>query len=120
MVPENPSLYDLFDSTSLYRWKRLVSEGELPTKEQLAEIVGANAGEPLPPWLIELVLKGLRGELKQRPGRPKQDFFSECRFAAAQYEYPRVLRWLKHRDSTAGLRGGSRLPGKKMAPRGAP
>jgi hypothetical protein len=108
-VSKNPSLYDLFGPTSLARWERLVSEGELPTKQQLAEIIEANAGEPLPSWLIELVAKGLRGELKQRAGRRKQNGFSEMRFTVAEFQYSRLLRWLRKREHTIGLRGWSIL-----------
>jgi len=108
-VSENPSLYDLFGPTSLKRWERLVSEGELPTKQQLAEIIEANAGEPLPPWLIELVAKALRGKLKQRAGRRKQRVLSEMWFTAAAFEYSRVLRWLQKREHTIELRGWSIL-----------
>ena len=108
-MSENPNLYDLFGPTSLKRWERLVSEGELPTNQELAEIVEANAGDPLPSWLIELVAKGLRGELKQRAGRPKQNALSEMRFTVAKFQYTRVLRWLQKRKQTIGLDGWSVL-----------
>jgi hypothetical protein len=111
-VSENPNLYDLFGPTSLKRWERLVSEGELPTNQQLAEIVEANAGDPLPGWLIELVAKGLRGELKQRPGRPKPSTASNIEFAVAEYQYLRVLRWLQKRAQKCELGGWSILQGK--------
>jgi hypothetical protein len=111
-VSENPNLYDLFGPTSLKRWERLVSEGELPTDQQLAEIVEANAGDPLPGWLIELVAKGLRGELKQRAGRPKQNALSKIQFSAAEYQYSRVLRWLQKREQTCGIGGWSILRGQ--------
>ena len=109
IVPENSSLYDLFGPTSLRGWERRVSEGELPTKQQSAEIIEANAGEPLPSWFIELVAKGLRGELKQRAGRRKQDALSEMRFTVAEFQYFRVLRWLQKREHIIGLRGWSIL-----------
>jgi hypothetical protein len=112
IVSENPNLYDLFGPTSLKRWERLVSEGELPTNHQLAEIVEANAGDPLPGWLIELVAKGLRGELKQRAGRPKQNALSEMRFTVAKFQYSRVLRWLQKREQKYDLRGWSILRGQ--------
>jgi hypothetical protein len=112
IVSENPNLYDLFGPTSLKRWERLVSEGELPTNQQLAEIVEANAGHPLPSWLIELVAKGLRGELKQRAGRPKQSALSEMQFTVAKFQYSRVLQWLQKREQTYDLRGWSILRGQ--------
>jgi hypothetical protein len=111
-VSENPNLYDLFGPTSLKRWECLVSEGELPTNQQLAEIVETNAGDPLPSWLIELVAKRLRGELKQRAGRPKQNTLSEMRFTVAKFQYTRVLRWLQKREQKYDLRGWSILRGQ--------
>ena len=111
-MSENPNLYDLFGPASLNRWERLVSEGEFPTNQQLAEIVEANAGDPLPSWLIELVAKGLRGELKQRAGRPKQNALSEMRFTVAKFQYSRVLRWLQKRAQKNDLRGWSILRGQ--------
>jgi hypothetical protein len=108
-VSENPSLYDLFDANSLIRWKRLVSEGKLPTSEELAEIIEANASEPLPPWFIELVAKDLRGKLKRRGGRPKQHPLLQMRFAVVQAEFSRLLRWLRKRERTMGLGGWSIL-----------
>jgi hypothetical protein len=112
IVSENPNLYDLFGPTSLKRWERLISQGELPTNQQLAEIVEANAGTPLPSWLIELVAKGLRGELKQRPGRPKQSAISKIQFALAESRYSRVLRWLQKREQKCGPGGWSILRGQ--------
>ena len=109
-MSEKPTLYDLF-GPSLKRWERLVSEGELPTKEQLAEIVEANASEPLPNWLIELVAKALRGELKQRAGRRKLHAVSEMSFRVAEFKYFRLLRLLKHRERTFGLDGRPLLQG---------
>ena len=111
-MSENPSLYDLFGPTSLKSWERRVSEGELPTKQQLTEIVEATAGTPLPSWLIELVAKGLRGALKQRAGRPKQNALSEMRFTVARFQYSRVLRWLQKRAQKCELSGWSILRGQ--------
>src|SRR5262249_62092736 len=108
-VAQNPSLYDLFCDTSLTRWERLIGEGKLPSKEQLADILEANAGEPLPAWLIELAAKGLRGELKRRAGRPKQNALSKMLFSALESKYSRVLRWLQKREQTCGLDGWSIL-----------
>src|SRR6516225_2150347 len=113
IVSENPNLYDLFGPTSLKRWERLVSEGVLPTNQQLAEIVEANGGTPLPSWLTELVAKGLRGKLKQRPGRPKRSAISKIQLALALDRYSRVLRWLQKREQKCGLRGWPILRGQE-------
>jgi hypothetical protein len=111
-VSEKNSLFDLFGPTSLKRWERLISEGEVPNKQQLADILEASAGEPLPAWLIEFVAKGLRGKLKQRAGRPKLNALSNIRFAVAEMQYSRVLCWLQKREQTIGLDGWSILQGK--------
>jgi hypothetical protein len=108
-VSDNHNLFDLFGPTSLSRWERLVSEGEVPSKQQLADILETNAGEPLPGWLIELVAKGLRGELKQRAGRPKQSALLQMQFSVAEFQYSRVLQWLQKREQTLGLVGWSIL-----------
>jgi hypothetical protein len=111
-VSENRSLFDLFGPTSLKRWERLISEGEVPSTKQLADILEANAAEPLPAWLTEFVVKGLRGKLKQQAGRPKQSALSKIRLAVAEMQYSRVLRWLQKREQTIGLDGWSILQGK--------
>jgi len=111
-VTEHPSIFDLFCDTSLMRWERLIGEGELPSKEQLADILEANAGKPLPGWIIELAAKGLRGELKRRAGRPKQNALSKMLFSALESKYSRVLRWLQKREQTCGLDGWSILQKK--------
>jgi hypothetical protein len=67
-MANNPTLYDLFDATSLQNCERLANTGEIPTADQLADIIAANPGEPLPLRFNELVVKALRRELKQKPG----------------------------------------------------
>ena len=112
-MSENPTLYDLF-GPNLKHWERLVAEGELPTDEELVELVKANTGEPLPNWLLELVEKGILGELKRRPGRRKLNAASEMWFWVAKYRYRRILRWLTHRDRNIALRGWCLIRGKEL------
>jgi hypothetical protein len=64
-MPNNPTLYDLFDACSLQNCERLLNSGEIPTPEQLADII-ENVREPLPRWFNQLVAKGLRSELKEK------------------------------------------------------
>ena len=108
-----PSLYELFETTSLQNCQRLLDNGEIPAPKLLADILEANADRPLPAWFIELVSKSLKGELKRRPGRPKETFFARCRFAAAEHEYLALLKWLVKREKTLGLKGWSILRGKE-------
>ena len=68
---KTPSLHDLYDPTSLIRLERSIAEGKIPNREELAAALEANSEQPLPPWFVSTVIKSLRGELKQRPGRPK-------------------------------------------------
>ncbi|MGY4406860.1 hypothetical protein [Bradyrhizobium sp. USDA 3315] len=104
-----PTLFDLFEATSLQNCKRLLDAGEIPTSEQLADILSANAHRPLPAWFLDLVAKALRGELKRRAGRPKERLIQQIRFAAATADYGPHLGWLTKRDRTSGLRGWSLL-----------
>jgi hypothetical protein len=90
-MANDPTLYDLFDATSLKNCERLLQSDEIPTADLLAGIIAADPGGPRPRWFDELVVKALRGELKQKPGRRKQSFFEQCRFAAAAYDYRRLL-----------------------------
>ena len=62
-----PTLYELFDPTSLIRLQRSIAEGKVPNPEELAAVLEANSERPLPPWFVALIIKGLRGELKKRP-----------------------------------------------------
>ena len=106
-MSQDSNLFELFGPTSLKRWERLIAEGEVPSKQQLADILEANTGEPLPAWLVVVVAKALRGELKQRAGRPSQHALSRIRFSLAANQYSRVLRWLQKREQTCGLDGWS-------------
>jgi hypothetical protein len=108
---DQPSLFDLFDATSLQNCRRLLQNGEIPTSDQLADILEANPTNP-PLWFTDLIAKSLRGELKRKPGRPKDSFLSQCRLAAAKQDYQAWLGWLARREKTLGLRGWSILRGK--------
>jgi hypothetical protein len=104
-MANDPTLYDLFDATSLQNCERLLQSGEIPTADLLAGIIAADPGGPRPRWFDELVVKALRGELKQKPGRRKQSFFEQCRFAAATYDYRRLLAKMPKRAKASGAGG---------------
>ncbi|MFK4401901.1 hypothetical protein [Bradyrhizobium elkanii] len=104
-----PTLYDLFEETSLRNCKRRLDAGEIPTSQQLADILSANADRPLPVWFSDLVAKCLRGNLKRRAGRPKERLIQQIRFVAAMADYQAYLRWLTERNRTSGLQGWSIL-----------
>jgi hypothetical protein len=72
-----PSLYDLYGPTSLVNLERSIADGKIPTGPEIAAILEANSDDPPPPWVIAIVVKSLRGELKKRAGRPKQSSLSE-------------------------------------------
>jgi hypothetical protein len=82
-----------------------MAEGKTPTAGELASVLEANAEQPLPAWFVEMVVKSLRGELRRRPGRPKQSFLAEVSVAVAKGEYQRCLAWLQKREQSSGLRG---------------
>lgn len=107
-----PSLYDLYDATSLLNLERSIAEGKTPTGPEIAAILEANSDGPLPPWFVEIVVKSLRGELKKRAGRPKESWLSEVRFAIAKWKYHHYLAWLQKRQHTSGLNGWAAVRGK--------
>ena len=111
-MSEPANLFDLFGPTSLQHWERLVGDGKVPSKLELADILEANSDKRLPSWFVEIVAKSLRGTLKQRPGRPKQSALSQIRFELAKSEYHQVLSWLQKREQSCGLKGWSILRGK--------
>jgi hypothetical protein len=99
-MPEqtSASLYELFDELDLRYWERLIKSGTYPNKEQLAALIEANFAKPLPAWLNPLILKGLKGELKGKPGRPKKSALDNLRFDIAVDEYKRLLSDLAIRE----------------------
>jgi hypothetical protein len=105
--PSAPSLYDLYGPTSLLNLERSIAEGKIPNAEEVAAVLDANSERQLPDWFIGLIVKGLRGELKQRRGRPKASALSEIRLALAKEKYRRCLAWLQKRQNSSGLAGWS-------------
>jgi hypothetical protein len=104
---------DLF---GLIRDGRLQTAGQdllLVAKVELAAILKANCEEPLPPWFIETAVKSLRGELRRKPGRPKEGALLQIRFQIAKAKYPRYFEWLKKRKRVSGLKGWSAVRGKQ-------
>jgi hypothetical protein len=99
-MPEqtSASLYELFDELDVRYWERLIKSGTNPNKEQLAALIEANAAKPLPAWLNPFILKGLKGELKGKPGRPKKSMLDDVRFEVAVAEYKRLLKALAVRE----------------------
>jgi hypothetical protein len=111
-MSDQPTLFDLFEHTSLHNCQRMLDNGDIPTAGQLADVLEANAEKPLPAWFIAVLVKSLRGELKRKAGRPKESFLLWWRFLAAEQEYHRRLAWLRKRQQTTGLKGWSLLRGK--------
>jgi hypothetical protein len=103
-MSNNPTLYDLFDTISLQNCERQANIGEIPAADQLADIMAANPGEPLPLWFNELVVKALRRELKQKAGRRKESAIEQYRFAAAALDYKCLLSEPLEREKASDLR----------------
>lgn len=106
------NIYDLFGPTSFWNWERLIADGKIPTNVELAAILEANREEPLPPWFIEIVVMSLRGELRRKPGRPKDGALLRIRFQLAKTKYLRYFEWLKKRKRVSGLNGWPAVRGK--------
>jgi len=109
---KTPTLYDLFDPTSLMHLERSIAEGKIPNREELAAVLEANSDRPLPPWFIATIIKSLRGELKKRSGRPKNHPLLQMRLDLARGKYERYLTWLQKRERSIGLQGWSAMRGK--------
>jgi hypothetical protein len=110
---ETPSLYDLYGPTSLLNLERSIAKGKIPRAADLAAVLEANSEKALPPWFIATIVKSLRRELNQRPGRPKAGALLQIRFALAKARYPRYLAWLQKRQRSSGLEGWSAVRGQK-------
>jgi hypothetical protein len=112
-MSSRPSLFDLFDATSLLNLERRLAEGKIPTAEELAAVLEANSAEPLPAWFSALVVKSLRGELKKKRGRPKDENpLSSIYFQFAMAKYHQYLPRLQKRERSVGLDGWPTLRGK--------
>jgi hypothetical protein len=111
-MPKLPSAYDLYGPTSLLNLERSIAEGRIPTTAELGAVLEANSGEPLPQWFLAIVVSGLRGELKKKRGRPKENNLSEMSFAVAKARYARYLTWLRKRERSFGLEGWPAIRGK--------
>ncbi len=106
-----PTLYDLYGPTSLVNLERSIGEGGIPTAAELAAVLEANSEQPLPSWFVALIVKALRGELKNKRGRPKQSTLSEFSFVVAEWKYRIYLAWLQKRQQSVGLEGWSAVRG---------
>jgi hypothetical protein len=106
-MSDQPTLFDLFEETSLHNCRRMLDNGDVPTRGQLADVLEANADKPLPAWFIALLVKSLRGKLKRKAGRPKERTISPYWFAAAEYEYRSLLSWLTNPEKRLDLDGWS-------------
>jgi hypothetical protein len=113
-MSKSPNLYQLFGPASLLNLQRMMKEGKVPAPEQLAEVLEANAGQPLPSWFVGLVAQALRGKLKKRRGRPLKadDSLYAIRFQLAVARYEDYLAWLQKRQRSSGLEGWSAIRGK--------
>ena len=114
LIPLRQNLYDLYGSTSLLNLERRIAEGKIPTAEDLAAVLEANSAEPLPVWFSALVVPSLRGGLKKKRGRPKDDSpLSVIRFQLARAKYRQYLAWLQKRERSVGLNGWTAVRDQK-------
>lgn len=111
-MSKSPTLYDLFDPTSLVHLERSIAEGKIPNREELAAVLEANSDRRLPAWFIATIIKSLRGELKKRGGRHEHHPVLRMRLDLAKQKYQRYLAWLQEREASSGLEGWSAVRGK--------
>jgi hypothetical protein len=70
MSKSKSSLYEPFGETSLAAWKGRLTERDIPTLIQIADIIEANKSEVLPVWFVEHLCNRLRFPDKPKRGRP--------------------------------------------------
>jgi hypothetical protein len=109
----DPDLFQLFGSdTELRGWEERIQQGQLPTRDQLKAVLLANQHQPLPDWLLDVVIMGIEGRLKGTRGRRRRTPLATIRWALAKAKYEDVLLWLQQRGKSSGLEGWSLLQGK--------
>ena len=109
----DPDLFQMFGSeTELNAWEERIQQGRLPTRDQLKTILLANRDQPLPDWLIDVVIMGIEGGLKGTRGRRRATPLAMIRWALAKAKYEDVLSWLQQRERLCGLKGWSLLQNK--------
>ena len=114
-MSKSPTLYELFEQGSLWNLQRLIKQGKVPEPEHLAEVLEANAAQPLPSWFVTLVAQALRGKLKRKRGRPlkgDEDQYYAFHFQLAAATYAQFLPWLHKRQRSLGLEGWPRVRSK--------
>ena len=88
-------------------WESRIADGEVPTGSQLAQLLSANGGRALPPWLLDHLCCHLRGEVRRKPGPKTLSAQEELEIAAALQPYGKLLAWLQKRKRSQGLNGWS-------------
>jgi hypothetical protein len=108
-----PTLFELFGAEAdLPTWEARVNDGALPTRDELKAILRANRDHPLPDWLLDLVILGIDGGLRAKPGRRQQGPLKAVRWALAAAKYEETLKWLQHREAADRLDGWPLWQGK--------
>jgi hypothetical protein len=109
---ETPGPYDLYGPTTLLNLERSLADGNIPAAPELANVLEANSGKPLPAWFIAILVKSLRGELNRPRGRPKDSYLSDTRFEIAKWKYQLYLVWLQNVSVRPAWMGGRRFAEK--------
>lgn len=94
-------------SRSLATAHNRIKSDDIPTPAELAGILEANAGKPLPPWFVAVLTGTLRGEIKRKRGRKQKSDWDRIFIELAKWDYGRHLAWLKRRKKSQGLKGWS-------------
>ncbi|SDH21424.1 hypothetical protein SAMN05216338_1006198 [Bradyrhizobium sp. Rc2d] len=109
--PDEPTLYDLFDETSFRYWELQLQEGREPSLKQLVALIEANADQAFRSSLRPVLIKGLRGELKVKRGRPARDSHQQTRLWLAKCDYHGSLA--EQREAREARPGVNHKPASK-------
>lgn len=100
-------MYQRFGPDSFANLERKISVNQFVGPDELARVLRANAGQPIPDKVLDYVCDHLEGSVKKPSGRKHRDALGQLRVALVKAEYVRYLQWLQDRKRHHGLQGWS-------------
>ena len=101
------SMYRQLGPDTFANLERKIAAKQYVGPGELARILRANTGQPIPDKVLDYVCKHLEGSVKKPRGRKPRDAAGKLRVALVKVEYVRYLQWLQDRKRRHGLRGWS-------------